>query len=409
MPRRGIYWLQLSGFLSVVIPLSAANAVGLPLSAAGDASTPCLPAATPYASNAITQGQEASLVEAAMQSPNDFASQKTLGEFYLQQNRLLQGIRFLERAQQLNPADYNTGYDLSLAYLNCGHLRKASQQLRAMIARKETGELDSLLAEAFERSQDYKNAAVTYKRAADLDPTEDNIFDLASFLLQHPHYEGFMDGALAVFRYGVAKYPRSPKLAVGLGVTLYAEGKYDDAVESLCGAVDLDPTDPKPYQFLSKVSKVSQELMPKIRDRLEEFVRLYPNNGSAIYYYAMILWQQSDKEDPVNLKSIEMLFQKAIVANPRLYEAHFQLGVLYQNEDRYVDAISEFNQTVKLCPDFNQAHYRLALLYNRTHQKELAEKHLAILKQIKKQDAEEEGPENSAERQRPTTSSGRSK
>ena len=97
--------------------------------------------------------------------------------------------------------------------------------------------------------------------------------------------------SLTFFQYGVQKYPRSAKMTVGLGVALYAEGKYDDAVKTLCAAVDLDPTDPRPFQFLGKVSTVSPARIPEIRKRLEKFVHLYPDNGPAIYYYAMSLWR----------------------------------------------------------------------------------------------------------------------
>ena len=100
---------------------------------------------------------------------------------------------YLEKALQINPQDYNTGYDLSLAYLNSGDIANASTQLHTMIAQHETAELDNLLAEVNEKSGDYKTAALEYHRAAELDPSEDNIFDLASFLLQHSNYEGFLD------------------------------------------------------------------------------------------------------------------------------------------------------------------------------------------------------------------------
>ena len=333
---------------------------------------------------------EQRLVQAAQQSPNDFAAQRQLGEFYLQQNRLPEGIRYLEKALQLNPQDYDAGYDLSLAYLNAGDTAKASAQLHQQIAQRETAELDNLLAEVNEKSSDLKGAATEYYRAAELDPSEENIFDLASFLLQHRNYEGFLDNALKFFRYGVEKYPRSAKLTVGLGVTLYAEGQYDDAVKSLCAAADLDPTDPRPFEFLGKVSTISPAHIPEIRKRLERFVHLYPNNGPALYYYAMSLWERSAGEPAADLAVIEALLKKAIAADPTLYEAHFQLGVLYQDQEKYPDAIRELNQTLTLRPDFNRAHYRLFLLYSRTHQKQLADQHLAILKQIKQEDAEAE-------------------
>ena len=194
-------------------------------------------------------------------------------------------------------------------------------------------------------------------------------------------------------------------MTVGLGVALYAEGKYDDAVQTLCAAVDLDPTDPKPFQFLGKVSTVSPARIPDIRKRLQKFVQLYPNNGPAIYYYAMSLWRRSEGESAADLGTVEALLKRAIAAAPALYEAHFELGILYQDQQKYQDAIREFNQTVTLRPDFNRAHYRLFLLYTRTHQKQLADEHLAILKQIKQEDAEaEEAEDNPMSTQaKPTT------
>ena len=100
---------------------------------------------------------------------------------------------------------------------------------------------------------------------------------------------------------------------------------------------------------------------------------------------------------------IEALLKQAIAADPDFYEAHYQLGILYQDQLKYPDAIQEFNQTVRLRPDFNRAHYRLVLLYNRTNQKQLADEHLAILKQLKQEDAEadevDHNPENTQAQQ----------
>src|ERR1700679_629348 len=103
--------------------------------------------AAPLAGSPRLQEAERALLETAKQNPNDFSAQQRLGEFYLQQNRLPDGILYLEKAQHLNPQDYNTGYDLSLAYLNSGDTVKASAQLHQMIAQHETAERDNLLRE----------------------------------------------------------------------------------------------------------------------------------------------------------------------------------------------------------------------------------------------------------------------
>jgi tetratricopeptide (TPR) repeat protein len=383
------------GSLAVHLATIGAFALQSDTDSPGAAYRPPLSSSGPVATGPRLQAAEQALLETAKKNPADFTAQQRLGEFYLQENRLPDGIIYLEKAQRLNPQDYNSGYDLSLAYLNSAETAKASAQLQRMIALHETAELDNLLAEVDERTGDVKSAATEYHRAAEVDPSEQNIFDLASFLLQHKNYEGFLANADTFFRYGVEKYPRSAKLMVGLGVTLYAESKYDEAVETLCAAVDLNPADPKPFQFLGKVSRVSPALIPDIRKRLEKFVQLYPNNGPAIYYYAMSLWQRSNEEPAADLDlvRIEALLRQSIAADPDFYEAHYQLGILYQDQLKYPNAIGEFNQTVRLRPDFNRAHYRLVLLYNRTNQKQLASEHLAILKQLKHEDAEADEPD----------------
>jgi tetratricopeptide (TPR) repeat protein len=377
------------GTASLLIPLAQLTAVALQSNSGASLSSSHSPNDGPGMHQV-----EGALLDAAKQSPGDFAAQQSMGEFYLHQNRWLDGILYLQKARQLNPQDYNTGYDLSLAYLNSGDIANASTLLQKMIAQRETAELDDLLAEVNEKSGDYKTAALAYHRAAELDPSENNIFDLASFLLQHSNYEGFLDKSLTFFQYGLQEYPQSAKMTVGLGVALYADGKYDDAVRTLCAAVDLDPTDPKPFQFLGKVSTVSPARIPEIRDRLQKFVQLYPGNGPAIYYYAMSVWRRSEGESAADLPAVEALLKRAIAADPTLFEAHYELGILYQDQQKYQDAIRELNQTVTLRPDFNRAHYRLFLLYSRTHQKQLADEHLAILKQIKQEDAAAEEAED---------------
>ena len=44
---------------------------------------------------------------------------------------------------------------------------------------------------------------------------------------------------------------------IGLGMALYSRGKYDDAVNALLKAADLDPSDPRCYLFLSRAYESS--------------------------------------------------------------------------------------------------------------------------------------------------------
>jgi Flp pilus assembly protein TadD len=74
-----------------------------------------------------------------------------------------------------------------------------------------------------------------------LDPSEGNLFDWGCELLLHRTYEP----AIEVFQQATVRYPKSPRLMIGLGMALDLRGKYDEAVKALLTAADLDPTDPR--------------------------------------------------------------------------------------------------------------------------------------------------------------------
>ena len=59
--------------------------------------------------------------------------------------------------------------------------------------------------------------------------------------------------AVAVFREGIARYPRSGLLYADLGTTLYNQGKVEEAVENYQKGIEVDPSAPANYIRLSLV------------------------------------------------------------------------------------------------------------------------------------------------------------
>lgn len=217
-------------------------------------------------------------------------------------------------------------------------------------------------------AQDVDETARQYERAARADPSESNLFELGSYLLQH---NGFAPG-LTVFDYGVKQYPKSARLRVGLGVALYSLGRYDEAVERLCQAIELDPRDTKALDFLGKMYDTSPQYATEVGKHLAHFAQLYPENVAANYYYALSLGNRG-----------ESYLQKAIQLNPSFTDAHYQLGVLHENNGAIAKAIAEYEVAVKQRPDFSKAHYRLARLYQKSGKTELARREFAASKSLK--------------------------
>jgi cytochrome c-type biogenesis protein CcmH/NrfG len=66
--------------------------------------------------------------------------------------------------------------------------------------------------------------------------------------------------------------------------------------------------------------------------------------------------------------------RSATQLDPSLVDAHFMLARASQGAERISDAIASLEQTVRLDPSHDRAHYSLAILYRRTGRPDLAEK-----------------------------------
>jgi len=323
---------------------------------------------------------ERQLSDAVRRSPDSFEAHQRLAAFYLQQRKLTQAIPHLRRAQAIDPSHYANGYDLALALLETGELDAARQQVTRMLSAKDTGELRNLLGDIEERAGNLVVAAEEYQRAAHMDASEEHLFDWGNNLIQLRAFEP----ARQVFTAAIARHPKSARLHVGLGIAQYSRAQYADAVKSFCTAVDLDPADPRPYQFLGEMYGVAPDLAGEVTERLAQFVKTRPRNALAHFHYALSIWKgQPGASEPVDVAQVETLLRRAVALDPRLAKGFLQIGILLSDQQRYKEAIPELLNATRLQPDLAQAHYRLAQAYLRTGQKALAEKELEIFEQLK--------------------------
>jgi tetratricopeptide (TPR) repeat protein len=364
--------------------VACAVILGLFLHAAGQHAEAQKPSST------NPQQEERGLLQAAKREPNNYQVVGSVGQYYLHREKWRESVLWLTKAYALSGGDAATGYDLAFALMQAGDLEGAKRQIGQVLTRADAAKLHNLLGEVEGRSGDLVDAAREYHRAAELEPSESNIFDLATFLLQHKKYVGSLDDSIKFFRYGVAQFPRSSQMMVGLGVALYADNEYDEAVHVLCAAVDLDPKDRRPIQFLGRASRVSPQLAQEVDLRLRDFVQRFPENAATNYFYALGLWERGGGDQGKDLVKIEQLLRKAESLSPEWYEPHYQLGVVYEAEKRYGDAIGEMKRAVKIDPDFFPAHFRLAVLYNRMGQRAEASTEAAAVKRLKENEIEGE-------------------
>ncbi len=272
-----------------------------------------------------------------------------------------------------------------------------SSLLKAVALNPKDAALHHQLGDVEEELGRPLEAVREYQRAAELDPSELNLFDWGTELLTHRALEP----ATEVFTTGNRLFPKSVRMLIGLGVAWYARGSYDRAAQSLVSASDLDPDNPTPYLFLGKMQTVETAALAGSVERLGRFAQLHPDNALASYYYAVSLRKQpagSESSDTERSTRVETLLQKAVHLDPKLGAAYLQLGILYAQRADFPRAISAYEKAIEVSPaevgpqldqTLEETHYRLAQAYQRTGDKTKAQEELELHRQLAKKTKED--------------------
>ncbi len=335
--------------------------------------------------------KERSLRDAVDRQPENFDANHQLGTLLVTEGKSRDGLPYLERAFRLNPGDYDNSYEIALAFAETGDYEQARKNVEDLLAtqnksNQERAEPHHLLGEVDEKLGKSLDAVQEYQRAAELNPSESNLFDWGAELLMHRAVEP----ALEVFTKGGRLYPHSVRMLSGLGAAWYARGSYDEAARRLCEASDLDPNDPNPYLLMGKMQAAETAPSEAIMERLGRFVRLQPENALANYYYAVSLWKQRKSPDDVaDSAQVKFLLEKAVHLDPKLGAGYLQLGVLYSEQKDFSNAIAAYRHAIEATPRLEEAHFRLAQAYRQAGETAKAQAELQLFAQISKEKDEE--------------------
>jgi len=333
-------------------------------------------ARTNFAASLLRAGKlslaEEQFHKALVLDPKSYEANHNLGELYTQSGKLSEAIPYLKAAQSIRPT-YDNGYNLALAYFLTGQLTPASNLAHALLQENNTGELHNLLGQIDEKKEQFVEAANEFATAAQIDPSEDNLFSWGGEMLLHRAYEPAID----IFKQATARYPKSSRLFIGLGMSLYSRARYDEAVKALLTAADLKPDDARCYFFLSKAFANTPIQADDVIARFKRYAESDPKNATAKYFYAMALWRGKRAEDAEKvLPQVESLLQQAIALDPKMADAHMQLAGIYSGQREYRKSIAEYQSALMLDPDLPDAHYRLGQDYIHIGQKDRAQTEL---------------------------------
>ena len=256
---------------------------------------------------------------------------------------------------------YERTLALAATEIAAGRFSQAKVLLEGLKQGQDGAELRTLLGKANGGLGDYRASAIEFQKAAELEPSEANIFDYGTSLFRLDH-----QAAITILRYGLQKYPRSVQLHVALGTVLYADGNSAEGARTLCDAQDLDPSDPHPVEVLAETEIVPPELTARLTAQFAALQQMYPRDGLILFDYTMVRsgrWSKSQDTPPPDF--VESLHQ-ALRLNPDLHRAYFQLSLIAAEHQDIPEQIRLLKKAISIAPNEENYHYHLAFAYKKS-------------------------------------------
>jgi tetratricopeptide (TPR) repeat protein len=316
---------------------------------------------------------------AAMLNPANGETQSNLGHALASSGKPAEAAEAFGKAVALEPASEDLRYDWAAVLVDAANFDQAAQALAPIPNQEAVPQVQALLGEIAEKQGRFLEAAQHLQQAAKLDPSEANLYLLSTEYLKHWTF----DPALKSFEYGVAKYPSSRRLLLGLAITRYAMGQVPAAASIFEQLMDADPENTMYVELLGRSCTLFPDTI-KGCVKLIAFAEKHLKNAIIDTYAAASILVES--EDTPNLPLAARLLNEAITIDPKLSEAHYQKGLLLQYQDKWRESIPELETAVALKPESSKEHYHLAQAYVRAGNREMAKKEFTMQKKYREQE-----------------------
>ncbi|HEY2468664.1 MAG TPA: tetratricopeptide repeat protein [Terracidiphilus sp.] len=318
--------------------------------------------------------------EAARLNPNNAATQQGLGELWLNAGEPKRALEAFRAALKAKRDDADLEMDCATAMVAVGQLDDAKAMLSKL---PEAAQTQELLGEIAEKQGDYQRAVVRFSRAIELDPSETNAWTLGVELLRHWSF----DPAIREFAAAVAKFPSSTRMKLGLGAAYFGDAKYAEAIPVFAELLQTDENNSLYAEMLGMACNAVTESAKGQCSALLTYARNHRHDARAATYAAsMLLTETASGERTATAREF---LNTALAADPKLPDAHYQMGILKQNEGDWAGSIGNLEAAIALKPDLAQAHYRLALAYWRTGRKQDGQAQMELQKKYAKQEKED--------------------
>jgi len=238
-------------------------------------------------------------------------------------------------------------------------------------------QLLTLLGGIFFLEGNYLSCAIAMKKAEALAPLDERSrFTLAMSYIVIKRG----DWARPELEKLVAAAPGSPLYPYWIARLDYDVSLYEAALAGFQKALQLDPGFVRAYDNLG----LCYEALGKFTEAIESYreaARLNRRSARGSPWpplnLAILLSRSGAQEE------VEGYLREALRYDAGFAQAHYQLGILWEKQQRPEDAVKELEQAASLDPAYPEPHYALARVYRRIGQVDKADKALQVFLKLK--------------------------
>ena len=238
----------------------------------------------------------------------------------------------------------------------------------------------------------YLEAAIAWKKAEAIAPLDDRSrFTLAMAYVKLNR----RDGARAELDKLAAAQPQNPLFLYWLGRLDYDARNYSFAITRLQKVIELDPKMMRAYDtlglcfdYLGKFDEAVKNYNRAVElNRLQSKPSPWPHVDLAISFIALNRLPEAKK----NLR-------EAVGYDPRLPQAHYQLGRVLEMQGDYQAAVESLKKAVALNAEYPEPHYLLGKIYHRLGNDLLSKTEIARFTKLKNASEAQAAPESQKKR-----------
>jgi len=203
------------------------------------------------------------------------------------------------------------------------------------------------------------------------------------------------DGARAELDKLAAAQPQNPLFLYWLGRLDYDARNYSFAITRLQKVIELDPKMMRAYDtlglcfdYLGKFDEAVKNYNRAVElNRLQSKPSPWPHVDLAISFIALNRLPEAEK----NLR-------EAVGYDPRLPQAHYQLGRVLEMHGDYQAAVESLKKAVALNAEYPEPHYLLGKIYHRLGNDLLSKTEIARFTKLKNASEAQAAPESQKKR-----------